>query len=80
MNEKELGPKEVENMARKQMEPFMQEQGFWHKDLFLILLEYEVHKPDDLKNLSKSDRDEIIQEAKQKGLVAKVKKFKAYFN
>ena len=77
---KELSPEVIQNMARDQMEPFMQEQGFWHKDLFLILLKYDVYKPDDLKNLSKSDRKEIIQEAKQKGLMGKVKKFKAYFN
>merc|ERR1712129_498983 len=77
---KELDPKEIENVASDKMEPFMQSNGFWHKDLFLILLEYEVYKPDDLSSLSKSDRKEIVQEAKQKGLMGKVKKFKAYFN
>merc|ERR1712099_223940 len=50
---KELDPKEIENMARDKMEPFMKKGGFWHKDLFLILLEYEVYAPDDLKSLSK---------------------------
>merc|ERR1711933_245225 len=54
--EKELSAEEIQNRARNEMEPFMQEQGFWHKDLFLILLEYDVYKPDELKNLSKSDR------------------------
>merc|ERR1712228_1058648 len=77
---KELSPQEIENKARDKMEPFMQKEGFWHKDLFLILLEYEVYVPDDLNNLSKSDRKEIFQEAKQKGLMGKVKKFKAYFS
>eukprot|EP01084_Bolivina_argentea_P004494 8562_1 len=77
---KELSPEEIENKARKKMEPFMNEEGFWHKDLFLILLEYEVYQPNDLQSLSKSDRKEIVQEAKKKGLMGgKVKKFKAYF-
>mmetsp|Transcript_14549 Transcript_14549/g.22763 ORF Transcript_14549/g.22763 Transcript_14549/m.22763 type:complete len:377 (+) Transcript_14549:47-1177(+) len=78
--EKKLSPEEIENKARAKMEPFMQDKGFWHKDLFLILLGWDVHEPSDLNNLSKSDRKEIVQEAKQKGLIGqKVKNFKAYF-
>merc|ERR1712129_176243 len=77
---KELDPKEIENIARDKMEPFMQSNGFWHKDLFLVLFEYQVYKPDDLGSLSKSDRKEIVQAAELKGLMDKVKKFKAYFN
>lgn len=78
--EKVLSPEEIENKARSKMEPFMSDNGFWHKDLFLILLEWEVFQPSDLSSLSKSDRKEIMQQAKQKGLIGqKVKKFKAYF-
>ena len=78
--EKVLSPEEIENKARAKMEPFMSDNGFWHKDLFLILLEWEIYQPSDLNSLSKSDRKEILQQAKQKGLIGqKTKKFKAYF-
>eukprot|EP00483_Globobulimina_turgida_P010108 UN10127 len=76
---KELSPEEIENKARDKMEPFMQNEGFWHKDLFLILLRFDVYSPADMNGLSKSDKKEIIQQAKQKGLIGgKVKKFKAF--
>ena len=55
--------------------------GFWNKDLFLILLnDWNIQRPDDLQNLSKSDRKELIQKAKINGVMpAQRKKFKAFF-
>eukprot|EP01084_Bolivina_argentea_P278039 474860_1 len=77
---KVMDPKDKENIARNKMEPFMNKNGFWQKDLFLTLLEYDVVMPTDLDQLSKGERKEIIKKAKQRGCMGqKIKKFKAYF-
>eukprot|EP01083_Nonionella_stella_P055642 146673_1 len=73
-------PKEVQKIARDAMEPFMKKHGFWQKDLFLVLLEYDVCSPEDFDHLSKAERKTILKAAKRKGFMGqKVKHFKAYF-
>eukprot|EP00485_Elphidium_margaritaceum_P015780 CAMPEP_0202734704 /NCGR_PEP_ID=MMETSP1385-20130828/188825_1 /ASSEMBLY_ACC=CAM_ASM_000861 /TAXON_ID=933848 /ORGANISM="Elphidium margaritaceum" /LENGTH=387 /DNA_ID=CAMNT_0049401085 /DNA_START=27 /DNA_END=1191 /DNA_ORIENTATION=- len=72
-------PEEIKMEARAVMEPFMNKNGFWNKDLFLILLEWDVHQPSALADLSKQDRKEVLSQANRAGLIGqKIQAFKSY--